>query len=711
MSVNSLPSITRFGTFEVNFQTGELRHAGQKVKLQEQPFQLLAALLERPGEIVTREELRSKLWPEDTFVDFDHGLNAAIKRLRDALGESADAPVFIETLARRGYRFIAPVNGSSYPGGIAAVPRQGKSSFFLRHRIAVACFSPIVIAVLVWAAWRHPSRPRQVVERRLTSNSSENSVSSASISPDGKYLAYADNTGIYLKLIRTGETHPVPLPPNFSAHVDDWFPDGSRLLVSRAEQPGKASLWSISVFGGAPRQLADDASGGSLSPDGAHIAFRRGALTYDGLWGREEWVMRSDGTDLVKVAADKADESQVGAPTWSPDGKRIAYIRSNWSYNARTSSVEVNEWQKASAETLFSDSRLSPALHWLPDGRLTYAFGSTQQQQDSVLWMVSLQPSGKVSSPPKRITGGHGWISQVAGSADGKVVIFLRGNWLPSVYVGTLAADGTHLIANRRLTLDENENIPGSWTPDSKAVLFSSDRNGTREIFKLAIDQPLAETLVTSEDHVSQPRVTPDGSEILYISTPKSASPETPSSIFAIPIGGGTPRLVLNDVGIWNVQCARLPSTICLYSTARGNTWKTFLFDVRNGKSTAPLQVDPDCNCGLSPDGSQRAIIVFGANDGKIHFRSTSTGKTRDLLVKGWSGLMGLDWSADGRSLLVSWHDFERDSALLNVTLDGRASVLLNSSNPEIWAAIPSPNGRLLAIAEAGGPKNVWQIE
>jgi Tol biopolymer transport system component/DNA-binding winged helix-turn-helix (wHTH) protein len=704
--------VIHFGVFEVDLRAGELRRNGRKVKLQEQPFQILAMLLERPGEIVTREELRAKLWSADTFVGFDHSLNSAIRRLRDALEDSAENPRFVETLGRRGYRFIGALDGGfAVDGiGIAAVPERSKSSF-LRLWIAIAFLSPIVVVVLMWALLRHPGRRTEVIERKLTANSLENSVSSAAVSPEGTYLAYADNTGIYLKLIRTGETHPVPLPPNFSAHVDDWFPDGSRLLVSRAEQPGKASLWSISVFGGAPRQLADDASGGSLSPDGAHIAFRRGALTYDGLWGREEWVMRSDGTDLVKVAADKADESQVGAPAWSPDGKRIAYIRSNWSYNARTSSVEVNEWQKASAETLFSDSRLSPALHWLPDGRLTYAFGSTQQQQDSVLWMVSLQPSGKVSSPPKRITGGHGWISQVAGSADGKVVIFLRGNWLPSVYVGTLAADGTHLIANRRLTLDENENIPGSWTPDSKAVLFSSDRNGTREIFKQAIDQPLAETLVTSEDHVSQPRVTPDGSEILYISTPKSASPETPSSIFAIPIGGGTPRLVLNDVGIWNVQCARLPSTICLYSTARGNTWKTFLFDVRNGKSTAPPQVDPDCNWGLSPDGSQRAIIVFGANDGKIHFRSTSTGKTRDLLVKGWSGLMGLDWSADGRSLLVSWHDFERDSALLNVTLDGRASVLLNSSNPEIWAAIPSPNGRLLAIAEAGGPKNVWQIE
>jgi Tol biopolymer transport system component/DNA-binding winged helix-turn-helix (wHTH) protein len=711
VSANRSSRIIRFSTFEVNLHTGELRQRGQKVKLQEQPLQVLAALLERPGELVTREELRSKLWPADTFVDFDHSLNAAIKRLRDALGESAESPIFIETLARRGYRFIAPVDGGSALSGIvAAAPQRSKSSF-LRPWVAIALLSTIVTAVLVWALWRHPWQRTELIERKLTANSFENSVSSAAVSPDGKYLAYSDNTGTYLKRIRTGETHPVPLPPNFSARADDWFPDGSHLLVSRAEQPGKAGLWSVSVFGGSPRQLADDASGGSLSPDGAHIAFRRGDLTYDGLWGREEWVMRSDGTDLVKVAADKSDESQVGAPTWSPDGKRIAYIRSNWALNARTSSVEVNEWQKASAETLFSDSRLSPALHWLPDGRLIYAFGSTQHQQDSSLWVVPLQQSRKISSPPSRLTGGQGWISQVTGSGDGKVVIFLRGNWLPSVYIGTLAADGIHLLASRRLTLDENENIPFSWTPDSKAVLFNSDRNGTREIFKQAIDQPMAESLMTSTEHLSQPTVTPDGSEILYISTPKSASPETPSSIFAIPIRGGTPRLVLKDVGIWNVQCARLPSTICLYSIAKGNIRQTFRFDVRSGKSTDPPQIDPDCNWSLSPDGSERGIIVFGPNQGKIQLRSTSTGKTRELVVKGWNGLVGIVWSTDGRSLLVSWHNFEGDTALLNVTLDGRASVLLNSSNPEIWHAIPSPDGRLLAIAEAGGPKNVWQIE
>jgi Tol biopolymer transport system component len=133
--------------------------------------------------------------------------------------------------------------------------------------------------------------------------------------------------------------------------------------------------------------------------------------------------MRADGTELVKCAAAKSDDSQVGAPTWSPDGKRIAYVRSKWAYNARTSSVEVNEWPSARAETVFSDSRLSPAVHWLQDGRLIYAFGSAQNQQDSSLWVMSLQESAWASSPPKRISGGHGWISQIGGTDDAKRVL------------------------------------------------------------------------------------------------------------------------------------------------------------------------------------------------------------------------------------------------------------------------------------------------
>lgn len=107
---NDAAKIVRFGVFEVDLTAGELRKSGSKVRLQEQPFQLLAYLLTRSGEVVTRDELREKLWPADTFVDFDHSLNTAVNKVREALGDSASSPRFVETLARRGYRFLGPVN-------------------------------------------------------------------------------------------------------------------------------------------------------------------------------------------------------------------------------------------------------------------------------------------------------------------------------------------------------------------------------------------------------------------------------------------------------------------------------------------------------------------------------------------------------------------------------------------------------------------------
>src|ERR1017187_947203 len=116
---NNSSRIVRFSVFELDLAAGELRKNGAKLRLQEQPFQVLALLLERAGEVVTRDELRQKLWPADTFVDFDHSLNTAVNKLRETLGDSASSPRYIETLARRGYRFIAPVQNSMETAGAA----------------------------------------------------------------------------------------------------------------------------------------------------------------------------------------------------------------------------------------------------------------------------------------------------------------------------------------------------------------------------------------------------------------------------------------------------------------------------------------------------------------------------------------------------------------------------------------------------------------
>ena len=142
------PRVTRFGIFEVDLQSGELRKAGLKLKLTGQPFQVLAVLLERPGEVVTREELQKRLWP-DTFVDIDHNLNTAINKIREALDDSAESPRFVETLPRRGYRFIAPVDGVS-----ATLPAGTSGSSMPHPHAARHCASRFCSGrAYCWPSW------------------------------------------------------------------------------------------------------------------------------------------------------------------------------------------------------------------------------------------------------------------------------------------------------------------------------------------------------------------------------------------------------------------------------------------------------------------------------------------------------------------------------------------------------------------------------
>jgi len=151
------PQIIRFGLFEVDLRAGELRKNGVKIRLQQQPFQILAILLQHPGDIVTREELSEQLWPAGTFVDFDHSLNAAIKRLRDALGESAENPIYIETLARRGYRFNAPVQSTTAEASV--LPDSTAPSRNATGRSAIYALGGIGLAItLLLGAFFWPGR-------------------------------------------------------------------------------------------------------------------------------------------------------------------------------------------------------------------------------------------------------------------------------------------------------------------------------------------------------------------------------------------------------------------------------------------------------------------------------------------------------------------------------------------------------------------------
>ena len=253
--------------------------------------------------------------------------------------------------------------------------------------------------------------------------------------------------------------------------------------------------------------------------------------------------------------------------------------------------------------------------------------------------------------------------------------------------------------------------MPFSWMPDSKAIIFTSDRNGTFDLFIHALDQSLAEPLVTSPENKFVARLNPAGTELLYQTIP--AVIETPGSIFAIPLAGAAPRLVLREKYITNLQCARLPSALCIYSVEVSGKQLIRRFDPNTGKSSQlaeiPTQGVP-FGWSLSPNGSLLAIILYRPDQGIIHLRSTSDNTNRDLVVKGRVGLATADWAADGKSFFATSMDSERKTALFNVKLDGSSYLLLKDDKDCIEWAIPSPDGKLLAINKYTGITNVWSL-
>src|SRR5579864_4099626 len=140
MEANGQHSTTRFGVFELNTNSGELRKAGTRIRIQDQPLKILMALLEQPGAVVTRQELKRRIWPDESFGDFDHAVNVAVAKLRAALSDSADTPRFVESLHRRGYRFICPV-GSATQAPVAAATGNVKPAQEPKRFLAAALFS------------------------------------------------------------------------------------------------------------------------------------------------------------------------------------------------------------------------------------------------------------------------------------------------------------------------------------------------------------------------------------------------------------------------------------------------------------------------------------------------------------------------------------------------------------------------------------------
>jgi len=719
----NLAGVVRFGVYEVDPQAGELRRNGLKVKLQEQPFQVLTILLERPGEVVSREEMQRRLWPADTFVDFDHSLNAAIKRLRDALRDSADNPRFVETLARRGYRFVAPVAGALPANGNGMI-QAGLAA--RNHQAIWIAATVVLVASCISVGWHIGHRttlPAAPSEVRLTANSADIPVERASISPDGRLLAYTDPRGLFVREMSREDSHQIILPANLKAHFVGWYPDGSHLLVGGSGDAGNLSLWKVSILGGTARNVSSETDSGAVSPDGLQIAFLRSSGKFSGF---ELWLMDVDGARARKLCDIAGFADSVA---WSPTSRKVAYLRTTyWPGDTANSRIESYDLADGRTTTLYSDYRLQTGLSWARNGRLYFTRSEENANAESNVWSILAdENSGQSRGELTKHTSGPDWKLRPELSADGKRLAFLRSTIAPTVFVADVNANTKTLEKLRRLTLDESRSRPYEWTPDSKAVLFVSDRDGEFHIYQQAPDAASPELLVDGHDAPSILRLNPDATEILYESQTSHASaapaPRSPQfqhekvRLMRAPIHGGAGQQLLEAEGMVNFQCARTPSRMCLFSRVTKDALVFVQFDSATGASKELFKTSDSgwqsYNWTLSPNGKQLALskAIRVPRDSVIRLISLSGGTERVIPIRESAAVGAIDWAADGRSFWVSTQLPGGIHALANIDLQGNLKPLLQDSKPYIGWAIPSRDGKRLAMWRSTGGANVWMLD
>lgn len=733
----------KFADFEIDLDSGDIRKAGLPIRIQSKPLQVLRLLLKAQGQTVTREELRSALWPENTFVDFEHGLNTAVKKLRKVLEDSAEHPKLIETVPKAGYRFIGIVGWipdsregeepntaalMTFPDAAVAAPNPRKA--LVTWSVVGLCSFLVLIPALILFR-QYPRLPpgtgqssgSEVYARewQLTANPEDTPVTSGAISPDGKLLAYSDPTGLYTKSTDRGEAHPIPVPKGFEPLVEGWFPDGDRLLVSWAEHAdAQPSLWEISVFGGTPRRISQYGYSASVSPDGSRIVFVKRAGP-----GEEIWVMRADGGGEGRLTGSGEDSFTQAA--WAPDSNHFAYARTKTRYYAsrRAPDTLVEIFDIRSQKSVVVKDvgerglpRGGAGLAWLPDGRLIFPRREPRpNQQDTNLWSLSIDAKSLTPRGPcLRLTYDKGIAVQLSFGNGGKRMAVRRHAPQPDIYITDLERGSNRLSKFRRLTLDDRLDYAMDWTSDNRAVIFYSNRNGPFHVFKQAIDATQPELLVGGKDDLYAPRLTPDGFGIIYVVRPNAGARSNNSRIMRASLSGGVPQPVLEAPGIFDLECTWAPANFCLYGEVETGRGRLFTFDPTEGKAQELSKVERELDSFdwiLSHDGKRLAWASRRVNGSRFGVRVFSTGGKweRDIAVPGWSEISGLDWAADSRSLWACVRDSKGDSALLNITPDQKITTVFSDRYRSLEWAVPSRDGRHLAVVQNGIMSNISLLE
>ena len=549
----------RFGEFTADLASQELFRAGTPVRLPNQSFVALAALLERPGELVSRDELRARVWPDNRVVEFEQGLNAVINRLREALGDNAEDPKYVETLPRRGYRFVGALEAEATAThdlaaeSLAPGSLQAQRGFPWLMTLAIV-FLGVAAGVAFWRL-RPPPEPEVAVVTPLTSLVGEER--SPALSPDGGRIAYAWNGespdlpgfDLYVKPVGSERHTRLTHSPAIAVSAA-WSPDGTELAFARSSA-SDGGVFLIAATGGTERKLVDAAfaqeslSKPAWSPDGKTLA-------YSAIDASSSQTLRLLAMDSLesRPLANTPSCWHAGAPAWSPDGKQLAFIC--------MTSIAVYGVYITEPATV-ATPRLLARLQGFPQG-LVWA---TEQERLLVandsgdgggVWELDLD--GTLQRPQIAEEA----IASGVSAAPGRIA-YSRARQMIDIW---RVAVEPRVSRTKRWIFSTREQLTPQFSPDEARIAFQSNRSGSHEIWIADADGGNAVRLTTINGPLTgAPAWCSDGRRLAFDSRESGVSAiyvvdtleriprrvETPQSNLALPVWSDDCRWLLASDG------------------------------------------------------------------------------------------------------------------------------------------------------------------
>lgn len=524
----------RFGEFEADIQAGELRKAGRRIKIQHQPFQLLSVLLEQPGELVSREELQRRLWPAGTIVEFEHSLNTALKKIRQALEDSASNPRFVETVPRRGYRFIAPV--SKGHGSASAVPAAASGRRTpVRRQVVLPIGMVVAIALVVGAYWLlRPGVNTSEEPLTVQLTSYPTLERHPSLSPDGNQVAFSwngqegNNFDIYVKQVEGQIALRLTMDPAPDAHPA-WSPDGRWIAFERAG----VGLLLISPLGGPERKIARAGSAPSWTPDSQSLVCIEGGLP-----------QRPHPQAVFQISITTAEKEQLTFPPsgyWgddnpavSPDFQTLAFTRTR---QPGVSELFLQPFAGGEASPVIQEAARMAGLAWTADSK-EIVFASDRRGAWR-LWRVA--PGGRTTQP-RPIVGAGDAASWPTLSREDSGPAFLL------AYERSFAAAGIHLTAlndtsgagtlkGKPLIESTRQDWHPRFSPGGTRIAFTSDRSGTPQVWTCNGDGSRCIQLTSFEVAAFGPQWSSDSRFIAFSGISSTAT--RVANVFVMDLQGG----------------------------------------------------------------------------------------------------------------------------------------------------------------------------